>query len=909
MSTNKKAVPFENQLDLATMVRVAKGGHVAGAYLLNKVNSKGGSKDELQLIFGFSCEGIHPWQRPGLEKAIAKKLLSGFKEIPQGERFIFRWSSFSAYADAKQYLEPRIHNACSVESQFMDCATLGRIQQLALEHRRNKITLNIYCTFTLNSLFVGGDALDRGVASSIDLWQRHFQKLGSEITQKRLIDYLSKAIDASKRYQQILTGMGLRPVVKDEHLLWRELAQRMGAKPTTIPHTLVYDEQGLREEFPAYNTHYSNPVQVIPGDHLHAASRLLNNGVPFADRCWVRRGDKYVAVMTLASKPAGFDGDMGQIRFLWDVFSRQGIFDVEVITEVAAANKASARSAQQFLTRYSITRSKNVQKLGSLDVSAQINLDRSAEAQRRLYTGDCPVHVAIAILVYRNSPSELDDACREIANYIYDPASLVRETEYAWLPWLQTLMVTRDALFLRPFNRRLTFFASEVAGVTNLVSVSQFDQKGFELIAEEGGVPVKINVAKTDTAMNMLVLGTTGAGKSLLVAQIINECLAEDMSFLILDLPNDDGTGTFDSFTPYYEGAYFDISKESINILEPLNTENVPDEVKNERIQMHRADVILIVTQLVLGSSSLDGFLVDTIESLIPLGIAAFYNDPAIQQRFDAAQSAKIGSLAWANTPTLVDLERYFSRDYIAADYKDDDQQRALNHIRLRLQYWFSSAISNAICRPSSFRSEQRLITFALTNIQTGKEAEVFALTAYIAASRQSLSTSKSALFMDEASVLLKYPAFAQLIGRKCATARKSGSRTILAGQDIISIVRCSAGEQIIQNMQCILIGKIASGAARSISEVLNLTLETVEQNQSFAPDRVALYTRWLVYYNNKYAFCRYYAPYPTIGLTANSREEQAARNRFKQEYPNKFQWLPKFSQHYVGRVQKGDKL
>jgi type IV secretory pathway VirB4 component len=42
----------------------------------------------------------------------------------------------------------------------------------------------------------------------------------------------------------------------------------------------------------------------------------------------------------------------------------------------------------------------------------------------------------------------------------------------------------------------------------------------------------------------MMILGTTGSGKSVLVATIIAECLATGMSVLIIDLPNDDGTGT-----------------------------------------------------------------------------------------------------------------------------------------------------------------------------------------------------------------------------------------------------------------------------------------------------------------------------------------------------------------------------
>jgi hypothetical protein len=259
-------------------------------------------------------------------------------------------------------------------------------------------------------------------------------------------------------------------------------------------------------------------------------------------------------------------------------------------------------------------------------------------------------------------------------------------------------------------------------------------------------------------------------------------------------------------------------------------------------------------------------------------------------------------------TPTLIFLS-CTQRDYIEADYKDEYQERALNHIRLRLQFWRESAIGNAICRPSSFRSDSKLITFALTNIQTGKEAEVLALSAYIAAARQGLSSTDSAFFMDEASVLLKYPAFARLVGRKCATARKSGSRTILAGQDADSIDSSVAGSQILQNIQCRLIGRIAPEAVDSTSKILKISKEYLETNVSFGLNKHLFYTKWLLAYYDYLTFCRYFAPFSTIALTANSRKEQAARSRFNQEFPNKFESINQFGKYYTNRLLTGKRL
>ena len=455
----------------------------------------------------------------------------------------------------------------------------------------------------------------------------------------------------------------------------------------------------------------------------------------------------------------------------------------------------------------------------------------------------------------------------------------------------------------------MVFFASEVLGLTNVVQTFPCDRKGFELIADEGSSPVYIDLA---TTKNILVLGTTGSGKSVLVSTILAECQSQGMSVLTIDLPNDDGTGTFGDYTPYQNGFYFDISKESNNIVQPLDLSDVPVKDREERIKSHRNDVILIVSQLVLGSDSsqsFDGFLAQTIESLIPLGIQAFYEDENIKRRFELACLKGFGSPEWLNTPTLEDLELFYDSEKINLGYEDENVDRALKYICLRLKYWRTSAIGNAICKPSSFRTNSNFITFALTNIQSGKDAEIMGLSAYAAASRQSLSSSNSVFFMDEASVLLRFSSLSKLIGRKCATARKSGCRVMLAAQDVLSIAKSEAGEQILQNMPCRLIGRIVPGASKSFNEILGIPQEIIECNESFRPNPQQMYTKWLLDYKNKYILCRYY-PTPTIlALVANSREEQAARDRFKAQYEDKFEWVCEFAKYYVDCLKQGKKL
>ncbi|WP_244142154.1 AAA family ATPase [aff. Roholtiella sp. LEGE 12411] len=906
VNQNKRLSPFEDSLDLATLVKLKKSGYVIGAYLLSK-NQVGDTNNTLQLIFGYTCTGIHPSFNSSKQvEAIAEAFENGCKEIPQGERVTFRWSSFCSDSDIEERYQQRLTTPVSDESEFLDYAQLARTQELIRNKQRKTITLNIYTTFTVKPGGTEpGDPIDRAITKLSNFLQRKFTPTGaSELTNKVLTQILEKAINASLRYQQILSSMKLHPSPKSEKQLWKELSNHIGSIPTKVPHTLILDEQGLREEF---NESSVSPRRYV--EQTHAASVLLNNGVPYADRKWVclptRDGSKkYVGVMTLAQKPEIFQSVADQICFLWNVFSRDVIHDIEVITEISPADPKMVRVAQQLITKRSHNTARSNSK--TIDVLSQINVERSVDAQKQLYTGDVPEHLALIILVYRDSPEEIDDACRLISGYINQPTELSREIQYSWLIWLETLLLKQKPQLTSPYNRRRTFFTSEVIAMANIVQNATADGQGFELIANEGHSPVNIDFSKTK---NLMVTGTTGSGKSVLVASIIAECLSLAMSITMIDLPNDDGSGTFGDFTPYYGGFYFDISKQSNNLVQPLDLSKVPEEQTEDRVKAHRSDVNLILLQLVLGSQQFDGFLAQTIESLIPLGTKAFYEDPDIQRRFTEARVDGLGSTAWTNTPTLVDMEKFFVPERIDLGYQDDNIDKALKYIRLRLQYWKASSIGDAICKPSTFETDSKLITFALTNLQSNKESEVFAMSAYIAASRQSLSCPNSVFFMDEASVLLRFPAFSRLVGRKCATARKSGCRIIIAAQDVISIARSEAGEQILQNMPLRLIGKIVSGAANSFHEHLGIPTEIIENNETFAPDAQQLYTLWLFDYNKTYIKCRYYPSYPLLALVVNSREEQAARDRFKLQYRDKFDWLLHFSKHYVSCIKQGKPL
>ncbi len=136
--TNTKVSPFEDWLDLTTFVKLKRGGYSIGASLLSK-KVISDTNNTLQLVFGYSCTGMNPLFNSSEEvEAIASAFENGCKEIPQGEKFTFRWSSFCDDSDAKEYFYKRLQNPVSDESEFLDWGQLGRIQELTrLRQRKN----------------------------------------------------------------------------------------------------------------------------------------------------------------------------------------------------------------------------------------------------------------------------------------------------------------------------------------------------------------------------------------------------------------------------------------------------------------------------------------------------------------------------------------------------------------------------------------------------------------------------------------------------------------------------------------------------------------------------------------------------------------------------------------------------
>lgn len=141
--------------------------------------------------------------------------------------------------------------------------------------------------------------------------------------------------------------------------------------------------------------------------------------------------------------------------------------------------------------------------------------------------------------------------------------------------------------------------------------------------------------------------------------------------------------------------------------------------------------------------SSSERQLRQLIRSLLVPVINSFFEDERIKCRYALAISDGFGTDAWSQMPTLSDFLDYFlvsGRSEVRADLADSEQiDQAINQIVVQLRFWLNSRIGHAISRPSTFRSDARLLVFALRNLSEAEDAAILALSAYSAALRRGL--------------------------------------------------------------------------------------------------------------------------------------------------------------------------
>lgn len=889
----KRITPIEDIIHLAGICNISLGGRKnIGALILKK-------KEDIQIKFCFDCRGIHPSLPAEQIIPIFEGIEGGLKELPDNENMTIHMGSFTSDFDRQQELR-KVEEECNLDrlTLLIRSERLRTKELTKLGTRKNKF-LRIWCTYSVPATqdSKSNDTVEKILGTVHKKWLNFTGQVHGE-THQRIEAILKDSFNSGfQLWEQIISnkmGLNIRPLTPEE--IWTILFNQFNKSDVPpIPNPVIFDNKGVLEEI---------------NSDFHIRHHLIENenSIPFLDRRWVKIQDKFIGVLNFAEKPAGWVDEFAQLRYLWELIAREKVSDTEIICQLTKANQNLAKVALQRITKQSITASAMSAESGSVDVKAGMNMEEAVEAQKTILKGNSPVHVALAFLVHRNTPEKLDEACKYVSNCFLRPAVVNRENEYAWKTWLQCCPFMWDPLLAKPFNRRLPYFSNEVPGLMPMIRTATGDRQGFELIAEEGGTPVFIDLYNSHKSLG--VFGTTRAGKSVLVAGILARALAQNIPVVALDFPKPDGSSTFTDFTKFLEeeGAYFDISKESNNLFELPDLRGMDEEIIKERLTDFEEFLKSTIMLMVLGTSSIgvSPTMISNIESILTLALKTFFDDDDIKMRYKKAIEAGVGTPEWQDTPTLNDFYVYCSPGFIKLDSiasNSTEVLEALDQIKLRLKFWLNSRVGQSISKPSTFRNDARLIVFALRNLSSESDAAILALSAYSAALRKALSSPKSIFFLDEAPILFQFESIAELIGRLCANGAKAGVRVILSAQEPESIYQSKAAPKIFANLTTRLIGRIQTSAVEPFINRFKYPTEIISRNstEAFFPKKEGVYSQWLLDDNGKLTFCRYYPAYSLLAAVANNPDEQELRTLFLNKYKhNPILGMIKYTEDYI---------
>ena len=789
-----------------------------------------------------------------------------------------------------------IEEAPTKELKFLLAGEEARTKELTKLGVRESKEMILYVTYTDTGGATGqADWIDRALLKIEKFWVGfQGQAPETEATEYKKL-FADAFFNGFRAWEEtLMSRWNLQVEALNEVELWAQLWKRFNrSSPIPVPQVINFDGKNLDEEV-------RTPVD--------ASTLLIADSVPKLDRQWVHVKDRYVGCLTFWDKPGGWKDEVTQLRYLWRVIARDDIADTEVFCEISPANQMLVKTAMQRMTKQSIVQASKSKTSESYDVVAEINAERTITAQKELYQGSAPFYTAVTFLVHRQDKDSLNEACQKIENCFQRPAWIVRETDMTGKIWLQTLPIVQEKMLVSKLgDRRFCYLDSEVPGLMPLVMTQPVDRQGIELIAEDGGMPIWLDLFDPNEPKNLALFATTRAGKSVLVSDLLKHALARGMPVVAIDFPKPDGTSTFTDFTQFMGkryGAYFDISRESNNLFEKPDLRSLSVKEQEDRFNGYRDFLEGALLALVIGQGTeINPLLKQTIQSLLGLALNAFFYDSHIQKRYEVALEGGFGTGVWQEMPTMKDYIKFCSLDRLdlnAFAGVTSMINEALQQIQLRLRYWLGSRVGRAISHPSSFPADAQLLVFALTNLSNEEEAAILSLSAYSAALRRALSAPASIFFIDEAPILFEFEEIAALVSRLCANGGKAGVRTIISAQDPDTIAKSKYAAKIFQNLSLRLIGRIQTAAVKSFERILQYPVEVITRNVYYKPNKKEFYTRWLLDNGGTFTECRFYPAYIQLGITANNPAEQAARSLFLKRYPDKYEAIARFTLHLI---------
>lgn len=889
---------IEDKLDLVTYGEFRLHGNLVGFYY----NKKGWNP--AHVVMRWRVKPIHSI----MSDADADKLLTDWatalKNLAPGEDFTFEFTCEATDKERQQELDKHLNawrrRPESERNRVIEALIESdkvRTRSLTKDGFRRVKEIFVTATYTPErAMDDERDPLSLLLRYSSQALQGMFEFLAGqrqEMSHQRLQERLIRAYQKGfKRYHKQFTELmkiEATPMTYKDN--WEQDNKEIHqSDPPNVSHLLVLDEKGLHVE------------RDEKTGHLHATTLLFRgeggkSSVPIVSPEWIylplRR--KYVGFMEIDYLNLKDASSHDVTHFLERIPVSEEGYDSRIVVQFSTAPKEVHKFSLERLTRNAKYLLEGATKRKDENVAAEGILTDAKEAQRKIQQGNKFLQVSAGIFLYRSNPEALDQDFAAISD-LFPTMNPYRERNKVFEVWLQSLPYVEQPFLRSSMDRASLYLSCEAVWLLPLVSITNVDRRGLELVALRDGSPIYLDAFSPERHFRFLLLAEPRSGKSVWMAVYIFYALIHRQPVLVFDVVRSDGSSTYSDLVEIVRGcggkaAYYEAGEKSINILHDYDFSGFDAKQAKDRQELLWDIRIRLTVAIGVGNRN-DSQLEDAIRDIVIQSLPAFYDQPQIKARFAAANRAGIGTKEWLNSPTYHDyleflnpwLEQYFhaNGNTLPTYYKD-----AAGTLVQKLRTCLNSKIGRAIASPSDFDYDLDLLVFALVGQYTPYEFRILALSAQAALLSRALTVSVSHFLADECPQLMPDPSFASWVGSLATNGPKSGIRLGLISQYPKVIFESVAGDAIAQTLNAVLVGHIHKRVIPTLVKYLDFNPEFLLQcaMPDFKPDAMALRSHWLLEVDGKYTFCGSYPSELLLALTANNFEESRARERFLEYY------------------------
>ena len=886
---NRRTKDINQNAWLPYLIQMEDGSRKQGILLLRSPNGK-----DLCVKVPYYYSGVHYNRSEDEWKDFNDKVGTCFASFPIGVSFTLEQSIVPKKLESADELNTQINDLDDNKSAYVLSKQDTR-DRLSKQGKLNDIQLMLVISYHFdgNSLVFGKGFFDKLLIQCQSLWNL-FKGIASEVEEQNVKDLLYGVSETNEDIEAKVSqiGLPLRPLSVEEiyHMYMHEMAFSYPNKPANWI-TFNRETGELSENI-------TQPDQDIRVERYRDGLPIL-----FPHQLIIK--GQVVQALILEIIPSEWSSNEQCALSMWNLVN--DFSNIKLVTQITPLDTRKEKPQLELKERTSF-----------YDIQADVTNARAEllnedvrDANFAFEEGQVAFMMSLVILVYGNSPEEVHAKCRQLTHRMQYPAKLVQEQYDCWTIYNQSQFHSPNKLCVTPSgNHRSKVLSSIITGFLPLVKPQSPYATGYELIAE-GGTPFMIDYS---SPRNALFIAMTRAGKSLFIADLLLFLhIKFKIPILIVDAPRSDGTSTFTTLSHLLDGAYVSISTEVCNLFELPSSKyvdwlDVPD---HEQIRDFKDDLAVMLIHLLIGKDNVSADYKQEVEVIIGLSLEYFFNDEGIKERYRIAFSSDDWSSEERSVmPTLLD----FITILVPESFPDNTLNiKALARIKNRLEV-LSKGSCRCLAGVSSVNSNNNdLLVYALTKMSREQDALTYGFMVYLLTLRQSAKHDRQVVFIDEASILLRYDALSVLFGKLSANGNKAGIFLFFAVQDIESIMQSAAGEQILANIATTYIGRVKPIAIDNLQKVINCDRSLLEINSSktFGQHGHELSSDWLVAdIEGDPTHVKYFISPFLLALTGNTPSEEKARNLLMSYFYDPLEALIKFGfilKHCIAQSIKPD--